>query len=320
MSISRVHFGGTLWQKAILPSISHASGVWFNNTEESRRNISTVQHKIAKAILYLKCRPSNAALLGELGWLPIIDQLNINRVSYYKHILQMDRNRLCRVVYKELLQIHTSGKATPFNYIGSMKDILMDKGLDHMFNNVENLSLPTFKQFTHCQYNNKFEQDISHRSSLLHYRMVKSNSYASSYTLSQHSFKWIQLKLKMRCGVSGLGEDLYRQHRDPGLCKYCGSFESLKHFVFICGAYAEERQSMYNAIHKAYEPIFNVFLSNQDFALYALLGDHDNDFNKLFLEYLSKAWTIRDSLKKYIFVFYYIIPEPKGFFSILYRM
>ena len=53
MSINRVHFGGTLWQKAILPSISHASGVWFESTGKSRKNISSVQHKIAKAILNL---------------------------------------------------------------------------------------------------------------------------------------------------------------------------------------------------------------------------------------------------------------------------
>ena len=82
----------------------------------------------------------------------------------------------------------------------------MDKGVDHMFNNAEKLCVPTYKQFAHCQYNNKFEQDISLRSSLLHYRMVKMNSSASGYTLSKQCFKWIQLKLKMRCGVSGLGE------------------------------------------------------------------------------------------------------------------
>ena len=73
----------------------------------------------------------------------------------------------------------------------------MAKGLDHMFNDAEKLHVPTYKQFAHCQYNDKFEQDVSLRSSLLHYRMVKMDTNTSGYTLGKQSFKWIQLKLKM---------------------------------------------------------------------------------------------------------------------------
>jgi hypothetical protein len=34
MDIKRITFGDTLWQKAILPSLSHAAGVWFNDTKK----------------------------------------------------------------------------------------------------------------------------------------------------------------------------------------------------------------------------------------------------------------------------------------------
>ena len=38
--------------------------------------------------------------------------------------------------------------------------------------------------------------------------------------------------------------------------------------------------------------IFSLFLKSQDFALTCLLRDHDNDFNKQFLQYVSKAWSV----------------------------
>ena len=72
----------------------------------------------------------------------------------------------------------------------------------------------------------------------------------STYLISDLPFKAIQLKFKIRNGVLGLGADLNRQDRDPGICKNCGAYETVKHFVMLCPLYAAERMDMYYAIKK----------------------------------------------------------------------
>ena len=110
------------------------------------------------------------------------------------------------------------------------------------------------------------------------------------------NFKNVQLKFKLRCGISGLGEDLDRQNRGDGLCPHCNDFESLKHFILYCPLYAMVRQKLYHGIYNVYgSDMFNLFLQNDDFAILMLLGDHDNYFNELFLDYVGLAWTLQNN-------------------------
>lgn len=297
--INRIHFGDTLWRKAILPSLAHSSGIWFSNTQQTQNNIISAQYKMAKAVLKINSMPSRIATIGEMGWLPIQDQLNINRVSYYHHIQAMPDTRLCKLVFNELAKLYTSGISTNFDYIKNMRKIFTDKGLDQLFSSSEDSHriMKKFKQHTYDCYTHEFEMNIKSFPSLHHYRMVKESTFAPDYIKSKFThFKWFQLKFKLRVGISGIGEELFRQHRDNGVCKHCGQFESLKHFVFKCEAYSNARQCLYRNVSLSYDSdTFSLFLSDQNFALYALLGDHDDDFNKYFTHYLSEAWTIRQT-------------------------
>ena len=143
------------------------------------------------------------------------------------------------------------------------------------------------KAITH-QYSMEFNNTLYEKTSLLHYRVVKENTFQPSYLKCQNvGFKAIQLKFKLRAGVSGIGEDLYRQHCGTGMCSFCGEFESLKHVLLQCHAYQYERQKMISNIKdNCDEATFSLFLEDSTFAMYNVLGDHDNLFNKPFLMYL----------------------------------
>ena len=67
-----IEFGNTLWDNALLASLSHASSMWFNGTKNIRDTLESMQHRCAKAVLKLHCNHSRLATLGDLGWLPII--------------------------------------------------------------------------------------------------------------------------------------------------------------------------------------------------------------------------------------------------------
>ena len=106
-----------------------------------------------------------------------------------------------------------------------------------MFKNPDQCNVKRFKSLTTTCHQQQFEKDISSQSSLMYYRIVKENTFLSKYLMSRSIFKTLQLKFKLRCGVSGLGEDLYRQKRGLGLCKHCGAFEIIKHmfgFLYYC--------------------------------------------------------------------------------------
>ena len=128
MGINRIQFGNTLWHQVVLPSIAYAAGVWFNPTKSAKSFINSSQYQLGKAILKLNSTPSTAATIGDLGWLPISDHLDILQLGYYRHILQLPDERLSKLVYKELLNLKNKNTVA-FNYHQHIKDILADKGI-----------------------------------------------------------------------------------------------------------------------------------------------------------------------------------------------
>ena len=90
-------------------------------------------------------------------------------------------------------------------------------------------------------------------------------------------------------------------------CKYCGQFETLKHLIFQCRAYNEERTTL---LHKLCAQCdandFNSILQDHDFALLMFLGDHDNIFNELFLYCIGSVWYSTPILLK-------VIPRGGGY-------
>ena len=291
--INRVNFGDNLWRKAILPSINHASGIWFSSSRKSQEELSSHQYSIAKAILKIHSMPSRVATCGELGWLPITDHMNISRISYYSRLLHLKEDRLAKIVFNELLK--SSSVTLPFNYAENIKQILQDNGMDFMYDDKDSLSALKFKNITWMNYTNSFSQQLMDKSSLKYYRMVKENTFISNYLNTKYvPFNGIRLKFKLRTGVAGLGEDMVRQHRGDGLCKHCGEFESMKHFIFQCNKYNVPRKQMQESLAlKLDDNVFSAFISNLDFALYCVLGDHGDAFNECFITFVLKAWHLR---------------------------
>ena len=293
--INRVNFGSTLWHKATLPGLSHAAGIWFNDTKTSTNSLLSSQYKCAKAVLKLHSMPSRTATLCDLDWLPITDELDIKRASYYKHLREMDDSRLTKIVFNELFSLYDSNTNTAFEYFHNVRMLFEDRGVDHMFNN--DFSFKTFKEHVTLNHQNNVINDLESQPSLRLYRLIKSDDRCSSYLCNKGSFKAVQLKFKLRTGTLGLGEDHHRQHRDSWYCKFCGSFETVKHFILFCDAYNVDRFNMFSRLRQSiHEETFNLMISDPEFALFCLLGDHDDIFNWCFLSFLESAWSTRQSL------------------------
>ncbi len=155
-----------------------------------------------------------------------------------------------------------------------------------LFSKIKDLTLCSI---TRRCYLYTFAKDIFEKSSLKHYRFIKQGTSKADYLNSKAPFRAIQLKCKIRLGISSLGEELFRQKGGNGLCP-CGTFETVKHFIMECPIYKNCRMKLFSDISKSYdETIVGMLYANQDFPVSSVLGDHDDDFNKHFLKFVIKA-------------------------------
>ena len=233
--------------------------------------------------------PSASATISELGWLPIQDLLNIKRINYYKYLVSLSDNRLPKFILNELNNMYIKSASCDFNYVKHIRDIFIEYGADHMYYDHDKICLSTFKKLVSNHYINTFHDNVNKCKSLLHFNKCKESTSMSEYLKSTCGFRAIQLKFKIRTGISGMGEDLMRQKRGTGTC-HCGDYESLKHLVFYCNTYNIPRNKLYTNIQSSYgNDVFNDFINNPSHYLYDLLGSHNNDLMCIFLILLQKA-------------------------------
>ncbi len=291
LDVQRCQLGNTLWHNVALPALSHASGIWFNNSNTTSKCLNSAQYKCAKAILKLHSMPARIATLRDLNWLPISDHLNVSRLKYFYHLCSLDKSRFTRFIFDALWDQYTSGVNEPFPYFTSIRDIFINLGIDHIFSIEQKSCTKSIQSLATDLAKNRFNNEIQDYSSLELYQSLMCDESLVTYTQS-HRFKPVQLKFIIRTGTLGLGADLRRQHRGDGLCK-CGNFESLKHFIFVCPLYNSTRLKMYKAIHNVNNDMLSDILANWDVGIAVFLGDHDNVFNDIFLTFMDEAWHIR---------------------------
>ena len=79
-------------------------------------------------------------LFLELGWEPIHDYLDRQRVSYFARIKKLPITRLCKLV---LIEVEYSITSSGWKYLDHLKFAFNNIGLDHLINNEININ--TFK-------------------------------------------------------------------------------------------------------------------------------------------------------------------------------
>ena len=84
--------------------ITHACAVWMPLSETCKQALESWQYRAAKIVIKTRMNIPKAALLLELGWEPILDFINRQKVSYYKRLLELPDNRLCKSVFNEMVR------------------------------------------------------------------------------------------------------------------------------------------------------------------------------------------------------------------------
>ena len=91
-------FGDALWKYVIRPSIACGFAVWVPSSNASTASLESWQYKVTKLILNTNMNIQMSALFLELGWEPINDYLDRQRVSYIARIKKLPITRLCKLL------------------------------------------------------------------------------------------------------------------------------------------------------------------------------------------------------------------------------
>jgi hypothetical protein len=68
-------------------------------------------------------------MLRELGWVSLLDELDIERGAYFLHFNQMNDNYLAKIIFSQLNQLQQDSVDLPFNYVQYTKNIFVSRGL-----------------------------------------------------------------------------------------------------------------------------------------------------------------------------------------------
>ena len=130
------------WWCIIRPSIAHGCAVWIPSSNAGISSLESWQYKVAKLILSTNINIPKSALFFVLGWEPINDYLDRERVSYFARIKNLPITRLCKLF---LMEVEYSNTSSGWKYLDHLKFVFNNIGFDHLMNNEININ--TFKRF-----------------------------------------------------------------------------------------------------------------------------------------------------------------------------
>jgi hypothetical protein len=104
--------------------------------------LETWQYKAAKLIINTNMTIPKSTLFLELGWEPIKDFLDRQRISYFSRLHNLPCKRLCKIVFDELKDSQFHPK---WDYLNNVRRVFENAGLDHYLNS--DLYTATFRAY-----------------------------------------------------------------------------------------------------------------------------------------------------------------------------
>ena len=220
--------GTSVWKSVILPSIAHGCSVWFPTTTDYNF-LKSVQYQAAKVIIKTRLNPPRCAVIRELGWEPIHDFLNRQRLSYFSRLQALPDSRLCKIIYTELMTL-SDGARGSWNYSSYIKNLISNYEVNT--DEINTICPRELQKRISSISTEKLKVECQNKSSLSYYNEYHIRNGCQAY-LKDASFQQARLKLLARMNYLPLNETLHRINMmSNSMCNLCSSNspETLGHF------------------------------------------------------------------------------------------
>ncbi len=212
-----------MFNSMILPIMTYASEIWGNYVI---REMELLQIKYFKQVLCVHKRTSTDIVYGELGVYPIGVQIKCQMIGYWVRILSGKNTKLSYIMYKCLLQLHTSGVySSP--WITFIRSICNDCGMSGIWTSQSIVNPKWFKQAVKLrlkdQWITKWSNNLQNKSICSSYNLFKEIYVLEDYLLKLSKGNRITLCKLRACNNKfpinvGRYEDIPRENR---ICSKC---------------------------------------------------------------------------------------------------
>ena len=211
-----------------------------------------------------------SALFLELGWEPINDFLDRQRISYFSRLQNLPCTRLCKIVFDELKDSQSHPK---WDYLNNVRRIFENAGLDHYLNS--DVNMITFKKIFGKYVRNREITNAKSKSSLTNYVHFPIMFGKQPYISNLLEFQPARLKMLARTNTLSINSVLHRiKLHTTSVCEMCssGSDEDLFHFMLDCPEYTPIRNNYLNLITERFPGLAFLEVSPFD-KMQCLIGD-----------------------------------------------
>ena len=320
---NRVYYGNIMWKTLALPSINYACAVSAYSASDYKK-LENLQFQMARSILKAPRHTPLMSLLGDLGWDSIENTHNESKVKYFDRLVKLEAHRWPKLLLSALFHFNDNAVQLRWKWLDSVKRVLINTGLDHIFS----IDLPAnplwfklFKCINREQCTNDWYINACSKSSLCDYVNFKWEPKLESYLLDKLDFYGVNLKFKARSNTLQLDAKVsIWDTNNSGVCSLCNDgIEDVRHFLFICHGLREVRLDELRTLERKLHDsgllsVWNVFkLNNIDVNLYLMLGGNCSQlipmlpssladvahviFDVVCKAYLKRAWRVRSSIK-----------------------
>ncbi|CAH1787824.1 unnamed protein product, partial [Owenia fusiformis] len=290
-NLERFKFGDVLHNNVFIPAVLHACGVisFDNNTRMNAMN--SYQYNVGRAIFNIKSTPARDALLGDLGWRPIMNVIDKRKIDYFIHL--KNRAKSCKIlgdIYSDMFSNFKAKKSSVWPYIDSVSKILTAHGLDGCISSENADWYDSFLKISNDQRKSEFIEAINDKKSLNLYKNLKFNTNKEKYLMNHTDFYTSRLKFLARTGCFNLEEDRKRWKISNGFCKLCNLnvIDDPIHRFLLCPHFQKQRtEFIHDLSSKCDAPVVSQYLNfPPQMKLEWILGDdvfniwgHDNGWN-----------------------------------------
>ena len=244
-----------LYNSTVLAVINYGSAIWGAKTFSC---IETIHNRAMRFYLGTGKYTPNAALIGDMGWEPIIVKQYASVANFWARCINMDDTRINKKVFS--YSVRKSGPSCK-NWAFRVKCLLQDHRCNE-FCNIENFVCKTvlvnrIKKTSFTRFKAQWSNTISRIQSnsarglnkLRTYKLFKKEFTTEAYVKIVLPYKHRSAFAKFRCGVAPLRLETGRYERldiQLRVCPFCkNTVEDELHVMTQCPIYEDIRNELY---------------------------------------------------------------------------
>ena len=246
-----------LFDSMVAPILDYGAPVW--SRFSSLREVEKVQNQVYRFFLGVGSKHPLAAASGDMCWMPTSCRHKLATVAFWRHLVQIDNNRICKKVYIECKRL--TEEQNQDNWASQVKQILAGCGLQYWWHqsSCDGLSHSELQHVVTCCLfrleKERWQTEVSSKPKLRLYvnfktEYGKTEEYVQKVRVKSHR----SLLARLRGGTAPLQIETGRYTGLPveeRICRSCntGQVEDEQHFCVGCPALKEARAPLLHLLN-----------------------------------------------------------------------